>query len=70
MPPLKDDEKFVNIEILRLILGDEEGIKEKKGLKILAPDKLLTRLPILLAKVNAGNNSNNLKSKIRQILYF
>ena len=29
--------------------GDEEEIKKGKGFKILAPNKLLTRLPILLA---------------------
>ena len=29
--------------------GDEKKVKEGKGLKILTPKKLLTRLPILLA---------------------
>ena len=47
---------------------DEEEIKEKK-LKILTPKQLLTRLPTLLAQVNAGNNSYKLKNEIRQILY-
>ena len=36
---------------------DEEEVKEEKGLKILTSNKLLTRLPILLAKIKAGNNS-------------
>ena len=39
------------------------------GLKILTPNKLLTRLPIRLANIKAGNNSNKLKNEIRQILY-
>ena len=47
--------------------GDEEEVKEGKGLKILIPNKLLTRLPILLAQIKAGNNSCKLKNKIRQI---
>ena len=49
--------------------GDEEEVKEGKELKILTPNKLLIRLPILLAQIKAGNNSNKLKNEIRQILY-
>ena len=30
---------------------------------------MLSRLPILLAQLNAGNNSEKLKNEIRQILY-
>ena len=36
--------------------GDEET-KEGKGLKILTSNKLLTRLPVLIAKIKAGNLS-------------
>ena len=50
--------------------GDEEEVKEEKGLKILPPNKLLTRLPILSAQIKAGSNSYKLKNKIRQISYF
>ena len=49
--------------------GDEE-VKEGKGLKIFTGNKLLTRLPILLAQIKAGKNSNKLKNEIRQMLYF
>ena len=49
--------------------SDEEEVKEKNALKILTPNKLLTRLPILLAQIKAGNNSYKLKNEIRQILY-
>ena len=38
-----------------------------KGLKILTPKQLLPRLPIALAQVKAGNNSESLLNKIRQI---
>ena len=48
--------------------GDEGEVKEGKGLKVLTPSKLLTRLPILVAQIKAGNNPNKLKSEIRQIL--
>ena len=41
----------------------------KTGLKILTPNKLLARLPALLAQIKAGNNSSKLKDKIRKILY-
>ena len=36
--------------------GDEEEVKEGTGLKSLTPNKLLTRLPILLAQIKAGIN--------------
>ena len=36
--------------------GGEEEVKEGKGLKILTPNKLLTRLPVLSVQIKAGNN--------------
>ena len=43
--------------------------KEGKELKILTNKLMLNRLSILLAQIQAGNNSNKLKNEIRQILY-
>ena len=40
-----------------------------KGLKILTPKQMIQRLPIALAKVKAGNNSEDLLNEIRQIIY-
>ena len=40
-----------------------------KGPKILTPNQMLSRLPITLAQLNAGNNSEKLKNEIRQLLY-
>ena len=40
-----------------------------KRLKILTPKQMLQRLPIALAQVKAGNNSENLLNEIRQIVY-
>ena len=39
------------------------------GLKILTPKQMLQRLPIAFAQVKAGNNSESLLNKIRQIVY-
>ena len=43
--------------------------KEGKGLKILTPNQMLSRSPITLAQLKAGNNSKKLKNEIRKILY-
>ena len=40
-----------------------------KGLKILTNKQMLSRLPILLTQIQAGNNSKSLKIELRQILY-
>ena len=40
-----------------------------KGLKILTPNQMRSRLPISLAQLKAGNNSEKLKTKIRQLSY-
>ena len=55
-------------------LKSEESVAERrnqpgKGLKILTPDQMLRRLPITLAQLIAGNNSEKLKNEIRQLLY-
>ena len=56
---------------------DRRGNKRKalkknvpgSGLKILTPQQMLARLPISLAQVRAGNNSQKLKNEMRQLLY-
>ena len=40
-----------------------------KALKSLTPSQMLSRLPISLAQLKAGNNSEKLKNEIRQLLY-
>ena len=42
---------------------------DNSKLKILTPKQMFQRLPIALAKVKAGNNSENLLNEIRQIIY-
>ena len=39
------------------------------GLKILTPKQMLQRLPMALAQVKAGSNSESLLNEIRQIVY-
>ena len=41
---------------------------KETGLEILTPKQMLQRLPVALAQVKAGNNSENL-NEIRQIVY-
>ena len=59
------------MKIVKEILNFNKKIQEQRGLglKILTPDQMLSRLPIALAQLNAGNNSENLKNEIRQLLY-
>ena len=47
----------------------EKSDTEGKGLKILTPNQMLSRLPITLAQLKAGNNSEKLKNEIRQLLH-
>ena len=52
---------------------ETEEVAEKRlqgqGLKILTPQQMITRLSILLDQLKAGNNYENLKNEIRQMLY-
>ena len=64
-----DSNEFIDIPDMSPLESDEEDVKEGKGLKILTPNKLLDRLPILLAQIKAGNNSYKLRNEIRQILH-
>ena len=54
-----------------IILEAKKLAKEQEGtgLKILAPNQMPKRLPIALAQIKAGNNSESLLNEIRQIVY-
>ena len=43
--------------------------QQGQGQKILTPNQMLCRLPISLAQLKVGNNSEKLKNEIRQLLY-
>ena len=73
---IKDmNEEEKEVEKLNVIIDLVEEILEFNkqqhglGLKILTPNQTLSRLPISLPQLNAGNNSEKLKNKIRQLLY-
>ena len=55
-----------------MILEAKKLAREQKGigLKILTPNQMLKRLPIALAQIKAGNNSESLLlNEIRQVVY-
>ena len=47
----------------------ERRYQQGEGVKIITPNQMLSRLPISLAQLKAGNNSEKLKTEIRQLLY-
>ena len=53
----------------RIFPRSEELQQEREGLNILTPNKMLKRLPIALAQIKVGNNSESLLNEIRQIVY-
>ena len=59
------------LKIVKEILNFNKKIQKQPGqrLKILTPDQMLSRLPITLAQLKAGNNSEKLKKEIRQLFY-
>ena len=49
--------------------SDSDTSKKGEGLKILNNKQMCNRSPILLAQIEAENNSIKLKNEARQILY-
>ena len=57
------------VDIVERIIEFNNQNQEGQGLKILTPDEMLSRLPVSLAQLKAGSNSEKLKNEIRQLLY-
>ena len=59
------------VDIAELILYYNNDDQQGQRFKILTPNQMLSRLPISLAQLKAGNNSEKLSSKneIRQLLF-
>ena len=57
------------VNIVEEILEFIEQIQSGHCLKILRPNQMLSRLPITLAQLKAGSNSEKLKNELRQLLY-
>ena len=64
---IEENEKIM--DIVERILYSNQLNQAWKDLKILTPSQMLSRLPISLAQLKAGNNSEKLKNEIRQLLY-
>ena len=68
----ESDEKNMGIKIFKIVdkileFASKERKQKEEGLKILTPNEMLRRLPISLAQLKAGNNSEKLKNEIRQL---
>ena len=57
------------VDIVEKILDFINQNQRRQGVKILKPDQILSRLPITLEQLQAGNNSEKLKNEVRQLLY-
>ena len=74
MKKMSEEEKKIEdpksiVEIVEDILKFNKQYQQGQGIKILTPNQMLSRLPITLAQLKAGNNSEKLKNEIRQLLY-
>ena len=56
------------VKLVREILKFNKQKQERQGIKILTPNQMLSRLPISLAQLKAGNKSEKLKNEMRQLL--
>ena len=65
----KVEENKKIIDIVEKILDLNSEKQSGKGSKMVTPNQMLSRLPITLAQLNAGNNSEKLKNEIRQLFY-
>ena len=71
---MSEDEKKIEkpdkiLKTVEEILEFNKENQSGKVLKILAPNQMPSRLPISVAQLKVGNNSDKLKNEIRQILY-
>ena len=67
---IENEDPELIVEIAEKILQFNEQNQQKgQGIKIITPNQMLNRLPIALAQLQAGNDSNKLKNEIRQQLY-
>ena len=58
------NKKIINT-VERILYFNQLEQQKGEGLKILTPNQMLSRLPITLAQLNTGNNSEKLKNEIR-----
>ena len=58
-------------KIVKEILNFNKKVQKqsRQGLKILTPGQMLSKLPITLAQIKAGNNTEKFKNEVRLLLY-
>ena len=66
---IKNEKSDTIVNIVEKILKFDEQNQQGQDIKILTPNQMFNTLPIALAQLKAGNNSNKLKNEIRQLLY-
>ena len=49
--------------------AEQRANQKGQGLKILTLKQMFSRVPVSLAQLKAGNNSEKLKNEIRKLLY-
>ena len=64
-----EDSELIVKMVEKILKFNKQDQQKGQGIKILTPNQMLNRLPIALAQLQAGNNSNKLKNEIRQLLY-
>ena len=64
-----EDPELIADFVEKILKFNEQNQQKRQAIKILTPNQMLNRLPIALAQLQAGNNSNKLKNEIRQLLY-
>ena len=64
---IEENETIADIVGRILELNNQNQLGE--GLKILTPDQMLSRLPITVAQLEAGNNPQKLINGIRHLLH-
>ena len=68
---MESEQPNQTLNLVKMILEFSNQNQEGKGLKILTPDQMISRLPFTSAQLKAGNNLEKLlKKEIRQLLYY
>ena len=68
-PILESDNEQPDTTDVYDLESEESTDQAGKGLKLLTPNQMVSKLPIFLAYLKAGNNSEKFKNEIWQLLY-
>lgn len=71
LEPMRTRASSRDLDLDRIIAKIERSDRDQqgRGLKLLQPEQLTTRLPVLMVQVGVGNNSKSLLNQIQQIAY-